>query len=119
MKRFMGMYDVSMDLDGRVELPEKLRFEGNAFAWIVPDKAVRFVPLAALELDSRRQIEQLDVMVGELEVDGDGRLHVPASFRDEADLRPGQGCRFVGMGNTIELWNFERLEEKMLGLAGH
>lgn len=50
--------------------------------------------------------------VVELGIDGNGRILIPRSFLEAAGIR--QAIRFVGMGDTIEIWpgNDMRLMDK-------
>lgn len=50
--------------------------------------------------------------VVELTIDGNGRILIPRSFLEAAGIR--QSIRFVGMGDTIEIWpgNDMRLMDK-------
>lgn len=49
--------------------------------------------------------------VVELTIDGSGRILIPRSFLDAAGI--GQAVRFVGMGDTIEIWPAD--DVKLLG----
>lgn len=51
--------------------------------------------------------------VVELAIDGSGRILIPRGFLDAAGIR--QSIRFVGMGDTIEIWPAG--EVKLLGQA--
>lgn len=46
--------------------------------------------------------------VVELSIDGNGRILIPRSFLEAAGIK--QSVRFVGMGDTIEIWPANDLE---------
>lgn len=46
--------------------------------------------------------------VMELSIDGNGRILIPRNFLEAAGIR--QSVRFVGMGDTIEIWPANDLE---------
>lgn len=46
--------------------------------------------------------------VVELAIDGNGRILIPRSFLEAAGIK--QSIRFVGMGDTIEIWPANELE---------
>lgn len=46
--------------------------------------------------------------VVELAIDGNGRILIPRSFLEAAGIK--QSIRFVGMGDTIEIWPGDELE---------
>lgn len=46
--------------------------------------------------------------VSALTIDGNGRILIPRSFLEAAGIR--QSIRFVGMGDTIEIWPGEEMQ---------
>lgn len=46
----------------------------------------------------------------DLELEGQGRIPVPESFREHAGLKPGGEVAIVGAENRIELWDRQRWE---------
>ena len=48
-----------------------------------------------------------------LTLDGNGRFLIPKRYLQAADIR--QSIKFIGMGDTIEIWASERVEQSRMG----
>ena len=64
--------------------------------------------------DRRQQVlyRQFVTNIVVVTLDGNGRFLIPGKFRKESNI--GQEVSFVGLGDTIEVWNPQSLEESML-----
>jgi MraZ protein len=138
--RFLGNIEAKMDAKGRAFLPAVFRkilqasSNGTAYA----DQSLRLVlrkdvfqPCLVLypesvwneQMDTLRQRlnrwnkQQQQVFrqfVSEVEVltlDGNGRFLVPKRYLRMADIE--QDIKFVGMGDTIEIWSNTKAEQQM------
>jgi MraZ protein len=122
---FRGVQHINMDAKGRLAMPAKYRerllkdCEGQLVATIdinVKSKCLSIYPLPAWE-DLEEQVDALPTTgrpatvswkrmimghASELELDGNGRVLLPASLRDYAQLE--KKLVLVGLGNKLELW---------------
>ena len=123
---FKGTYLNKFDEAGRISLPAKMRDELKANNWgntlvayyAFITKCVKIVPSAVYEKMERAYLEnpptdKLKVMAyqamfrsaGDLEINGSGRISIPAILRDKAEL--GEECYIIGVNDKIEVWNKE------------
>lgn len=121
--RFIGTIDAKMDAKGRVFLPAVFRkvMQTSGEQVLALRKDV-FQPCLVVYPESVWN-EQMDTLRGRLNrwnpqhqqifrqfvsdaemvgLDANGRILIPKRFLNILDL--GQNLRFVGMGDTIELW---------------
>ena len=123
MIMFMGEFNHTVDVKGRIIVPSKLREElGDQFVVTVGLDGCLFVyPLTEWELF----VEQLKTLPGQAqgrklqryfmslaadcEVDKQGRFLVPAKLREMAGL--DKDVVFAGVINKIELWSKEKWDE--------
>jgi MraZ protein len=126
---FRGATKISLDDKGRMVLPTRYRDvalargEGKLIVTVDRDQCLLLYPLPDWEQIERklmslpslhaqsRRLQRL--MVGhatELELDGHGRLLLPAELREFAQLeRRGM---LIGQGNRCELWDEARWNER-------
>ena len=130
--RFLGNIEAKTDAKGRAFLPAAFRkvLQLNSEERLVLRKDV-FQPCLVLYPESVWN-EQMDTLrqrlnrwnkqhqqvfrqfVSEVEVltlDGNGRFLVPKRYLRMADIE--QDIKFVGMGDTIEIWSNTKAEQQM------
>jgi len=119
---FRGLSKVTLDSKGRLAIPSRhrerivTRAEGHLVATVDKVKCLLIYPLPDWEeierklirlpaLNKRaRQLQRL--MLGhatELEMDGHGRILLPATLREFAGL--DRQAMLIGQGNKLELWD--------------
>jgi MraZ protein len=131
--RFLGNIEAKMDAKGRAFLPAVFRkiLQASSEERLVLRKDV-FQPCLVLypesvwneQMDALRQRlnrwnkQQQQVFrqfVSEVEVltlDGNGRFLVPKRYLRMADIE--QDIKFVGMGDTIEIWSNIKAEQQQM-----
>ena len=121
--RFLGNIEAKTDAKGRAFLPAQFRkvlaASGEDTLVLRQDVFENLLVLYpesvwnGLMDDMRRKLSRWDrkeqmayrtfvSSVVELTIDGSGRILIPRSFLDKAGI--SQTIRFVGMGDTIEIW---------------
>lgn len=126
---FRGATKLSLDDKGRMVIPtrhrERLREEsdGRVVVTVDRDQCLLIYPLPEWETLERklmslptlhaeaRRLQRL--MVGhatDLQLDGHGRLLLPAELREFAALE--RNAMLIGQGNRFELWNEARWNER-------
>ena len=131
--RFLGNIEAKTDTKGRAFLPAAFRkvLQLNSEERLVLRKDV-FQPCLVLYPESVWN-EQMDQMrarlnrwnrqhqqvfrqfVSEVELltlDGNGRFLIPKRYQRMAEIE--QGIKFVGMGDTIEIWSNKKAEEQRM-----
>ncbi len=125
---FRGRYEYTIDAKGRVSIPSKFREILNqeyddllvitnydfclvAFPhqeWSLIEEKVK--NLSALSKESRVFMRFFYSSGIDCEIDKQGRLLIPQSLRDYANLQ--KDIILVGSGKKIEIWNKERWDEE-------
>ncbi len=131
--RFLGNIEAKMDTKGRAFLPATFRkiLQAGGEEGLVLRKDV-FQPCLVLYPESVWN-EQMDTMrqrlnrwnkqhqqvfrhfVSEVEIislDGNGRFLIPKRYQRMAAIE--QDIKFVGMGDTIEIWGAQKAEEQQM-----
>lgn len=118
---FMGEFKHTLDTKGRLIIPAKFREElGDKFVitrgmdgclfgytqteWALLEDNLKTLPLT--KKDSRAFVRFLYSAATECEFDKQGRINIPASLREHADLE--KKCVLVGVSNRFEVWSEER-----------
>jgi MraZ protein len=131
--RFLGNIEAKMDAKGRAFLPSTFRkiLQAGGEEKLVLRKDV-FQPCLVLypesvwneQMDSLRSrlnrwnkqhqqiFRQFVSEVEMLTLDGNGRFLVPKRYLRMADIE--QDIKFVGMGDTIEIWSNQKAEEQKM-----
>ena len=131
--RFLGNIEAKTDTKGRAFLPAAFRkvLQGGGDERLVLRKDV-FQPCLVLypesiwneQLDSLRsrlnrwnkQHQQVfRQFVSEVELvtlDGNGRFLIPKRYLRMADIT--QDIKFIGMGDTIEIWSNQKVEQQQM-----
>ena len=131
--RFLGNIEAKTDQKGRVFLPSVFRKELQASgeerlimrkdvhqkclvlfpesAWNRRMKAL-FERAEEFDEQEREAVRMYMSEVALLTLDGNGRLLIPKQFLQEAEI--DSSVRFIGMNDTIELWNPANVEGPQL-----
>ncbi|MHB8243893.1 MAG: division/cell wall cluster transcriptional repressor MraZ [Acidimicrobiales bacterium] len=125
MEPFVGRYDRTLDVKGRVVLPARLRgfFESSGYLAPHQDGCIALWTDAEFGKEANRQHEREvegqearhDVrgwfsQVSRVELDAQGRMAIPADLRVHADL--DTDVLFVGVHDRVELWSQRRWESR-------
>jgi len=127
---FRGVNSINMDTKGRMALPTRYRelvqnhCEGQMVVTIdTEEQCLLLYPLAEWELIEKkiealpsfnraaRRIQRL--LIGhatDLEIDGNGRILLPAKLREYAVLE--KKLVLIGQGKKFEIWSEDKWEEK-------
>lgn len=125
---FLGEYQHSLDVKGRVTIPSKFREElGDKFIatkgldnciflypmieWQVIEEKVRSLPFTRADVRSFARF--FFSGASELEVDKQGRTVMPVNLREYAEI--DRDVIIIGVGSRVEIWSsvqWERYTEK-------
>jgi len=123
---FRGTYEHTVDDRGRVAIPARYRdaFAGKIVLTIGPDGCVEVYPEAeflsmsdtyaaepATNVAGRRARRLFDARSFDTELDRQGRILVPARFRETAGLNGS--VTIIGRRECLEIWNPTRLEQEL------
>jgi MraZ protein len=138
MELLTGEYKGTLDEKGRISLPGRLReelTEGVLYltrgihrcVWMIPPEKWKEISgklIASTSLSVEKSSLIMHRFIGPaqaLEIDKTGRVAVPSSLRDFADL--SRECMILGIGNSMELWDtgkynafWDAHEDKMLAV---
>ena len=129
MGNFRGVFAVKVDAKFRLNIPSRYRGADSALSHGVVvtidavDKCLLLYPLSVWE-EVEEQIEALPsfnkatrrvkrLLIGhahDLEMDRQGRILLPVSLREYAEL--GADILLVGQGKKFEIWSQERWESQ-------
>ncbi|SHJ04429.1 MraZ protein [Parasporobacterium paucivorans DSM 15970] len=121
---FMGEYNHTIDIKGRLIIPSKFRevlgdefvvtkgLDGCLFVfanpeWHVFEEKLKVLPLT--NKDARKFTRFFLAGAASVEVDKQGRILLPGVLREFAELE--KDVVLVGVANRIEIWNREKWEE--------
>ena len=121
---FMGEYNHTIDVKGRLIIPSKFRealgdvfvvtkgLDGCLFVfdnteWAVFEEKLRSLPIT--NKDARKFVRFFLAGAAEVEVDKQGRILVPNVLREFAQL--SKDVVLLGVASRIEIWSKERFEE--------
>ena len=131
---FLGRHKHTIDEKGRVSIPRNFRTELEARSDHAPvltadDHCLRLFPWDEWEAHNGRIAERARhdpdardfarlVLMNAVEapIDKQGRILIPQDLRNLAGLR--RDVAVAGMGDTVEIWDAERLEAKLAADAG-
>ncbi|WDF81677.1 division/cell wall cluster transcriptional repressor MraZ [Lacticaseibacillus pabuli] len=121
---FMGEFHHNLDAKGRLIVPAKFReqlgasfvltrgMDGCLFGYPESEWEALQAKLAQLPLtkkDARTFVRFLYSAATECELDRQGRINVPKSLMQHADL--SKACVLVGVSSRIEIWSEERWDK--------
>lgn len=118
---FMGEYKHNIDAKGRLIMPAKLRdqlgekfvvtrgMDGCLFGyplseWVLFEEKINEMPLS--KKDARTFVRFFYSAATECEIDKQGRINIPMTLCEHADLK--KACVIIGVGTRIEIWDEER-----------
>ncbi|MHB8508265.1 MAG: division/cell wall cluster transcriptional repressor MraZ [Candidatus Dormibacteria bacterium] len=118
---FLGKFRHAVDAKGRLAIPAKFREQlpTGSVVSISTEGALRIYPpaewlgvadnlrlSAATDSTERKLIRRLFAEASEVEFDGQGRVLIPATLRQQAGI---SGAAVVsGANNVVEIWSEER-----------
>ena len=120
---FMGEYNHTIDAKGRVIVPSKFRetlgdefvvtkgLDGCLFVydnneWAAFEEKLKSLPIT--NKDARQFVRFFLAGAASVEVDKQGRILLPGSLREFAELI--KDVVLIGVGSRIEIWSKERWE---------
>ena len=120
---FMGEYNHTIDAKGRVIVPSKFRetlgdefvvtkgLDGCLFVydnneWAAFEEKLKSLPIT--NKDARQFVRFFLAGAASVEVDKQGRILLPGSLREFAELI--RDVVLIGVGSRIEIWSKERWE---------
>lgn len=120
---FMGEYNHTIDAKGRVIVPSRFRetlgeefvvtkgLDGCLFVydnseWAAFEEKLKSLPIT--NKDARAFVRFFLAGAASVEVDKQGRILLPGSLRDFAELK--KDVVLIGVGSRIEIWSRERWE---------
>ncbi|UUX33999.1 division/cell wall cluster transcriptional repressor MraZ [Fundicoccus culcitae] len=120
----IGEYQHNIDTKGRLIMPAKFRFDlGSQFivtrgldgclfgypmsSWEALQEKLKQLPLA--KKDARSFTRFFYSAATEVEIDKQGRINLPQTLIDFADIE--KECHVVGVSDRIEIWSSKRWEE--------
>lgn len=118
---FMGEFQHNIDAKGRLIVPSKLReqlgekfivtrgLDGCLFGypmteWSNLEQKLNEMPLS--KKDARTFVRFFYSAATECELDKQGRINIPLTLRQHAELE--KECVITGVANRIEIWNQEK-----------
>lgn len=121
---FMGEFQHTIDAKGRLIVPSKFRdklgekfvvtrgMDGCLFGyplseWENLEKKLEEMPLA--KKDARTFVRFFYSAATECELDKQGRINIPQTLRNHAQLN--KNCVVIGVSNRIEIWDEARWRE--------
>jgi MraZ protein len=123
---FTGEYTHTLDAKGRLALPARYRSRFDAGGFVTPgvEACLYVYPMEAWEAKAR-QIEEKHLSAAqrrqverrffggasELELDSQGRVTIPAKYRERARLE--NEVLIVGARDRLELWNGAQYREAL------
>jgi len=127
----IGNYTAKIDKSGRIKIPEKFRaaieeeYGKDVFITSLTDEAVQIYPLSVWETmtgvakegalhlrpDIRRFLLRVNRKGAKHEIDSKGRVLLNQTMRGTARLE--EEVEVIGLNNHLEVWNGERLDEKL------
>lgn len=131
--RFLGNIEAKLDAKGRAFLPasfrkvlsasgeESLVLRRDIFesCLVIYPQSVWNTEMDTLRLRLNRfnrkeqmVFRQFVSGVVDLSIDGNGRILIPRNFLEQVGI--GQNIRFIGMGDTIEVWPNDDQKEPMM-----
>jgi MraZ protein len=131
--KFKGNQNKTLDPHGRVKLPPKYREQLISH----PDQKVWLMPNLDGGLNLYREEEYLEIEekvnmlpkgrksyrilanfinteAFECKIDAQGRIRIPQSLLEYADLLNQKEVKVAGNGTFVQLWNVQRYKENML-----
>jgi DNA-binding transcriptional regulator/RsmH inhibitor MraZ len=141
MLAFCGQERGLVDANGRVKFSPRTQADfqsrggGEVVLHCLPEGAVAVYPeevyrdmrrgearpaeRAGESLVFRRQLRRFGALSQSERISPQGRITLPASFREYAGLVPGGEMMVVGVEIGLEIWSRERWEQEMIRIQAH
>jgi DNA-binding transcriptional regulator/RsmH inhibitor MraZ len=141
MQRFYGQERALIDASGRLKLPSsyfsafQVSESTNLVLYCLPEGAVGLYPQktwqamreleeaqkqqAAHSLVYRRQLRRFGAMSQHVTLSKQGRITIPALFREFASLNTGESVILAGVEIGIEIWSISHWQSEMLNIQDH
>ncbi|MEG0573795.1 MAG: division/cell wall cluster transcriptional repressor MraZ [Erysipelotrichaceae bacterium] len=118
---FIGEYAHNIDTKGRLIIPARFREEldgtiivtrgldGCLYIYTASQWNILYeqmMKLPSTKKEARMYIRMLTSKAAECEIDNQGRILLPATLTQLADLK--KACVISGAGNRVEIWSKER-----------
>lgn len=138
---FCGQDKCSIDANGRLKFSPRLlsdfkeRSSGEIVLHCLPEGALAVYPedvylrmrqneprpaeRAAASLVFRRALRRFGALSQTERISAQGRITLPAPYRDHAALTPGSEAMVVGVEIGVEIWNVERWAEELRAVNEH
>ena len=137
MLEFCGQEQCTIDANGRIKLSANMlrdyrrHTDGEVVLHCLPEGSIAAYPpkvweimrgnetnkvdLAARSVVYRRNLRRFGAMSLGVTISNQGRITVPAAYREYADLVPNSEILLIGCEIGVEIWNIDRwLEESEL-----
>ena len=141
MLEFCGLEKVTLDANGRVKFSSRVladfkHYESSDIVFhCLPEGALAIYPIenwakirASEEASAkginqsllrRRQMRMMGAMTQKDKLSNQGRVTLPAMFREMCQLRPSEELMVVGSELGVELWNSESWAKEMQLMHSH
>ncbi|MCD5410586.1 MAG: division/cell wall cluster transcriptional repressor MraZ [Clostridiales bacterium] len=117
---FIGEYNHSIDVKGRVSVPAKFRETlGSSFIitkgldnclfiypqneWIILERKLKQLPMT--NKDARAFVRFFFAGASECDLDNQGRIRIPNNLREHAHLK--KEAVIIGVATRIEVWSYD------------
>jgi MraZ protein len=133
LQLFLGEYQPNITGGARIALPKKIRqVVGNEKSIILirgfeecisgytkdywQKESEKALESSVSDRKSRLLKRYMFSGAFELEFDSQGRVVIPKSLMDYANLKDGETCTFIGAGDHFEIWNKEKWDSSLLSI---
>lgn len=123
---FMGEYQHTLDIKGRLIIPAKFRESLGASAvmtrgldnclflfpqseWLILEEKLKTLPLT--KADARQFVRFFFSGATESELDKQGRISIPQNLRDYSKM--DKEATIIGVSNRVEIWSSELWHDYM------
>ncbi len=141
MLAFCGQDACSLDANGRLKLSPRVIEDfmnadsGRVVMHCLPEGAVALYPEPVYQeirrqamsdlsklgesLLARRTLRRFGALSENCTITRQGRITLPAAFREHAGLKPGAEARIIGVEAGVEIWSRERWDEELAEVNAH
>lgn len=141
MLSFCGQDKCLIDANGRIKFSPRLLTDfiehdgGEVVMHCLPEGALAVYPegiylqmrrsepkpaeRASSSMVFRRSLRHFGAMSRSDKISGQGRITIPAMYREYADIQPGTEVFVVGVEIGVEIWNTERWKDELSKVDSH